>query len=92
MMGITFISNAIAGDFSSSCLYKAETAVAEFVGKNNYDKNGFTALECALALNKAVVICDVSASKGDGAANDSYRVILNNTCSEVYRVELTGEE
>jgi len=75
------------------CAGKAERAVrtdgeyaSRYVGESVY------AHECVLADNRAAVICDVAAEKGDGAANDSYRVVLNKTCSRVFRVELTGEE
>ncbi len=57
-----------------------------------YDKDGFEAHQCEMAPNKKAVICEVSASKGDGAATDTYRVVLNASCSKAHRVELIGEE
>lgn len=75
-----------------SCNKKAAKAVAEKVEKRKYDQDGLDAYECLLSPNGLVVVCGVSASKGSGDAIDSYQVVLDKTCTAIYRVELTGEE
>lgn len=87
----TFPLFASADIGKTLCEAKAEKAVQNN-GNGGYDKDGFYAYNCGYAPNKAAVICEVSASKGDGAATDTYRVVLNKSCTRVYRVELTGEE
>lgn len=59
---------------------------------NGYDRDGIEAYKCELAANRAAVICEVSAAKGDGAASDTYRTILTKSCTKVLRVELLFEE
>ena len=91
MMGIASLT--MAAQAKTVCESKAEAAVAKFVeDKDYYDQDGFDAFECVLAPNKKVVLCDVAAGKGDGAATDSYLVVLNESCTRTYRVQLTGEE
>lgn len=93
MMGISSLTLAVQA--KTVCETRAEAAVAKFVqaqDKDYYDQDGFYAYECVLAPNKKAVLCDVSASKGDGAANDSYLAVLNESCTRAYRVQLTGEE
>lgn len=84
--------NVFASEVPSVCFKKAAKAVENNTEKGYYDHNGFNAYECVLAPNKAVVICEVSASKGKGEASDTYRVVLSKTCLKAFRVELTGEE
>ncbi|WP_374076705.1 hypothetical protein [Bdellovibrio bacteriovorus] len=84
-------TTAMADELAKQCYSKA-ASVAENFASGNYDEDGFWAYECALASNKKAVICEVGASKGDGAATDTYRVVLNKTCTKAFRVELTGEE
>lgn len=87
------ISNfAQAAELASACYLKAEVAVEKNAEENYYDQDGFYAYECLLAPNNKAVVCEVSASKGDGAANDTFRVVLNSSCTKTYRVELIGEE
>ncbi len=50
------------------------------------------AYKCVKAANGGVVICEVAAYKGGGDAVDTWRVVLDPTCSRVYRSELIGEE
>lgn len=82
----------LAGQAKSICHLKAEQSVASSVENNYYDENGFETIGCDQAANQSAVICDVAASKGDGAAMDTYRVVLNLACTKTFRVELTGEE
>ena len=84
-------SIASAAQIDRACFAKAAAAV-ERQSPGYYDRDGVEALSCGLAPNKKAVICDVGASKGDGAASDTYRVVLNASCTKVFRVELTGEE
>lgn len=77
------------------CYSTAEKSVEKYAiaeGYDYYDMNGFDAHECSLATNGAAIVCEVLAAKGDGAAYDTYRVVLNKTCSKTFRVELIGEE
>lgn len=83
---------SLAAQVKPTCQLMAEQAVSIHTGSNDYDENGFEAFNCVQASNRRVVICDVSASKGNGAAMDTYRVVLNLTCTKVFRVELMGEE
>ncbi len=69
----------------SRCYTKAAAAV-------RYSGEEAEATECTLAPNGAAVICDVAAYKGGGDAVDSWRVVLNKSCSKVLRTELMGEE
>lgn len=87
-----FASNPIStSSIANECYWNAQTFVSLQSGRD-YDQDGLHAYSCFLAPNKKAVICDVSASKGDGAATDTYRVVMNLTCTKAYRVELTGEE
>lgn len=81
-----------AAQSNPACYSKANEAVEQFVDRIDYDANGFETYECFLASNQKAVICEVSASKGDGAAIDTYRVVLNRNCTKIFRVELIGEE
>lgn len=91
VMGISSLT--IAAQAKTVCEAKAEAAVAKFVqDKDYYDKNGFYTFECLLAPNHKAVLCNVAADKGEGAATDSYLVVLNESCTKTYRVQLTGEE
>lgn len=74
-----------------SCYGKAESAV-ERRFSYRYDAEGFEAYDCQKNSTGKVVNCEVSASKGDGAATDTYRVTMDLTCSRVFRVDLIGEE
>jgi hypothetical protein len=82
---------ALAEEISSLC-YRNAAKFAEEAATGNYDEDGFYAYECFLAPNRAAVICDVSASKGEGDATDTYRVVMNKSCRKAFRVEMTGEE
>ena len=61
-------------------------------GRDYYDKNGFSTTDCSVAPRGRAVVCEVSATKGDWAAGDTYIVIMNSVCTHAYRIELTGEE
>jgi len=74
------------------CYKTAATAVERQAEVGYYDQNGIATAECAPAPNRRAWICSVAAYKGDGAAADTYRVVLNSSCTRAYRVELIGEE
>lgn len=65
---------------------------AERGAEQEYDKGGFETLDCALAPNKKVMVCNVGASQGDGAVVDMLRVVMNASCTRALRVELISEE
>jgi hypothetical protein len=85
-------SIAGAAGISRVCYSKAETAVKKQAQPGYYDRDGIEALSCELAANQKAVLCEVGALKGEGAAADTYRVVLNASCSRVFRVDLIGEE
>ncbi len=90
---ITLSCASALAEIPARCAGKAERAVrTESEYSSRYAGESVYAHECVLADNRGAVICDVAAEKGDGAATDSYRVVLNKTCTRVFRVELTGEE
>ncbi|MGE3757526.1 MAG: hypothetical protein AB7H97_07210 [Pseudobdellovibrionaceae bacterium] len=82
---------AFAVPVGTKC-YKNAAAAVEAAAETTYDRGGIRATGCLLASNKKVVLCEVEAPKGRGAAVDSYRVVLSANCSRVYRVDLVGEE
>lgn len=86
------VQTAFASFVPKKCSTKAESSLKTHLEGQNYDKDGFHAFACSLAPNKAVVICQVSASKGDGAATDTYQVVLNKSCTRFFRIDLIGEE
>lgn len=88
--GMSNVANA--AQVNRVCYSKAETAVKRQAERGYYDRNGIQALSCDIASNGKAVICEVGAFKGDGAASDTFRVVLNASCSRLFRVELTGEE
>ena len=81
-----------ANEASRKCYPVAEAAVKKQAKKGYYDKNGIEAYNCEYAENGMVVLCDVSASKGQGAATDTYSVVLDVSCDYAMRVDLVGEE
>lgn len=91
ILSLTLLSAVSHAEVPAACYAKAEAATEKFAG-DYYDENGFSAYQCAVAPNGGAVICDVSASKGDGDAMDGYRAVLSLDCKKVYRVELTSEE
>lgn len=74
--------------------YCEENAASSVESKfsDDYDREGFEGYKCEKSPRGKAVVCEVAASKGDGAAIDTYRVILNASCSKTFRVELIGEE
>ena len=66
----SFSTTAMADELAKQCYSKAASAAENFAS-GNYDDGGFWAYECVVAPNQKAVICEVSASKGDGAATDS---------------------
>ena len=93
LIGILVLSSLAvsASDLLEKCAPVAEETVKAEAGEG-YDADGFSANDCQLAPNNAVVICEVSASKGDGEAIDTYRAVLNKSCTKVFRVDLISEE
>ena len=89
-ISMSFAANA--SEIGKSCYARAEKATERFAEPGYYDHDGFTAYNCESAPNGAAVLCEVSASKGKGAATDTFRVVLSRDCSRTYRVELIGEE
>lgn len=87
-----FAGGAAAEGKVAAVCYKNAAKFAEEQATGGYDRDGFWAYECSVAENKKAVICDVGASKGGGDATDTYRVVMNRSCSKAFRVELTGEE
>lgn len=87
MLAIVSFS-ASAASFKA-CEIKAEKVISK---KSRYKGEEVTAYDCDLAPNRAVVICEVAANKGDGAATDTWKVVLSRDCSEVYEMEMIGEE
>ncbi len=78
-------------DLLKKCGPLAEKVATKKFGKN-YDQDGIWAYECGLAPNKAVVVCDLGASKGDGGATDTLRVVLDKTCSKAYSAKIISVE
>lgn len=81
---ITLISTH-AFALPSKCFTLAENNV-------RYAGEEAEAYKCKLATNGGAVICEVAAYKGGGDAVDTWRVVLNKTCSRVLRSDLIGEE
>lgn len=85
--------NASIYKVPSKCFIKAQVLLTDFVkDRGIYDEDGIEAEECSLVKNKAAIICDLSATKGDGAAVDRYVIVMDKKCSIAYRYELIGEE
>lgn len=84
--------SVFAEEIPNVCYNRAEKSVGKVSEDGQYDDDGISARDCGYARNGRAVICEVSASKGDGAATDIYRVVLNKQCSKTFRVELISEE
>jgi len=84
--------SALANPSSPTCRNNAAKFAEQNKAHNGYDRDGFWGVSCELAPNQKAVICEVAASKGRGAATDTYQVVMNATCTKALRVELTGEE
>lgn len=82
---------AFAAPISQACYDNAASAVEKRFA-DRYDREGFAAYECKRSSSGRVINCEVAASKGDGAAIDTYRVTLSSDCSRTFRVDLIGEE
>jgi hypothetical protein len=84
---------AHAGTVPVVCIQNAAKFVESAVDADKYDREGFEAFECRKANLGRIVICDVAAPKGGGEAMDTYRVVMNKTCTRTLRpVDLVGEE
>lgn len=85
-------SNLFASkDLLAKCGPRTEAYATAAVGRK-YDPNGIEAYKCEIAQNKAVVLCELLASKGDGDAHDTYRAVLNKSCTRVLRLDVIGIE
>lgn len=73
------------------CDLNASSSVESRYG-DNYDREGFQTLGCKKSPVGRAVICEVAASKDEGAAIDTFRVVLNMACTKALRIELVGEE
>lgn len=73
------------------CDFSAAGFVEEKYG-DDYDREGFRGLDCEVSPKGRAIICKVAASKGDGAAIDTYQVVMNMDCSKAFRIDLVGEE
>lgn len=91
-MLMLFISASAEANVSKICTKLAEETVAQSQINGHYDINGFETTSCELADNKAAIVCEVAAYKGNGDAVDTFRVILNKRCTRAFRVDLIGEE
>lgn len=89
---LIFANPAFAKNIPANCKAKAITAVARTTAPAGHDSDDIEILNCAYTNKGTEVHCDLSVSKGGGAALDSYLVILNQNCSRVLHTELTGEE
>lgn len=95
-MFAVFSLSAFAENVPGICYDNAATFAEAFTLKSpygaRYDREGFQAYECYKSPVGKAIVCDVAASKGDGAALDTYRVVMNITCKKPFSVTLTGEE
>jgi len=91
LLMLSTLSAFATEELLEKCATVAERAVTKKVGWK-YDRNGIWAFQCVIAPNNAAFICELGASKGDGAAVDTYRAVLNKTCTKTFRVDLIGEE
>lgn len=85
LLAIVSLVSAQAFAVPNKCYTKAAAAV-------RYSGEEAEAHECKLAPNGGAVICEVAAYKGGGDAVDTWLVVLNKTCTKVFRTELIGEE
>ncbi|MFP5458888.1 MAG: hypothetical protein ACLGG7_09165 [Bacteriovoracia bacterium] len=92
ILSLPFLISQGQASVPESCFTKASSAVERSSFNDRYDVGGFETLDCERSLNRKVVLCEVSASKGDGAATDTFRVVLSESCSRVLRIDLIGEE
>ncbi len=49
-------------------------------------------VDCKIAPNQKVLLCEAMGSNGDGAGDMSFLVVVSRSCQLVYNVRLTGEE
>lgn len=90
---LLFVSNFASASFSQNrCYQTAKSALGIELAGENYDNDDYYDGGCSLADNKKAVLCLLGASKGDGAATDTYLVVLNKICTHVFRIQLVGEE
>lgn len=92
-ISMTFSTTLFASEVSKACYSKAMIAAISAVDVEYYDQGGFYTTACkSSSSNKNSVVCEVVASKGDGAATDTFSVVLNKDCTKALKIELTGEE
>lgn len=90
ILALTLILSASAFA-SDACYRKAASSIYRQVRPNNPNWR-VESVDCALAPNGRVVICELAGSNGDGAGDKSFQVVLNKECTRVLRLTLTGEE
>lgn len=89
---LSFSDVSSAAGVRKNCFSTAESAVKQQSSSSKYDVDGFNAYQCSVSADNTQVLCEVSASKGDGEATDTFRVVLKKSCSKVLMVEMIGEE
>lgn len=89
---ISLLNPAFASKVPAKCESKSIAAVARVTAASGHDSDDIEILDCEFSKTGKEVKCDLSLSKGGGEAFDTYEVILNQKCSRVLNLELTGEE
>ncbi len=91
MVLIFFTANTFAND---PCEKIVSNAVKLEVKNHREDYRRFRveSVECKIAPNEKVLLCEALGSNGDGAGDMSFLVVVSKTCQKVYDVRLTGEE
>lgn len=96
LVGLIVSQISYAETTPERCARTAEKAVKESVAMSvlsgRYDEDGIFAGDCNVAKNQKAMLCEVGAMKGDGAASDTYLVVMDLKCRKTFRVEMIGEE
>lgn len=76
------------------CEKTVSLAVKKEVKKHRQDSSQFRVeyVDCQLASNHKVYLCEVTGSNGDGAGDMSFLAVLSADCKKVYEVRLIGQE
>ena len=75
----------------SLCQKNASKAVLAETIKTSPDWEVYS-VDCALAKNRQVLICQVVVTDVDGGGGQEYKAVLSKDCDLVYYIKLTGEE
>jgi hypothetical protein len=94
ILALSFVaSTSRAANVPVACEGNAESFLEGYQDlQDRYDREGFMTTECSVSPRGSAVVCEVGASKGDGAAIDTYMVVMNKKCTRLFRIVLTGEE